>query len=125
MPAGFYARVIGCPITTFEISDASWRRGHVAAASDIRQRYANGCLDARGAVKRSESLRAIADPFALRRETLRGWLTEAPAPTVALMPVDVVLEPGPVWTFAVVSPAWFRVEGLALDDVAALLARLG
>jgi hypothetical protein len=80
---------------------------------------------ARREVERGRSLRTIADALALHRETLRSWLADAAPSAAALVPVEVVSDHDAAGSFTVISPAGFRVEGLALDDVAALLARLG
>ena len=79
---------------------------------------------ARRELERGRSLRTIADALALHRETLRSWLTDA-TPSAPLVPVEVVTDRDAARSFTLISPAGFRVEGLALDDAAALLARLG
>jgi transposase-like protein len=79
---------------------------------------------ARRELERGGSLRAIAEALGLHRETLRSWLADVPASEAALVPVEVTAEKASARSFVVVSPSGFRVEGLALDEVAALLARL-
>jgi hypothetical protein len=80
---------------------------------------------ARRELERGRSLRTIAGALALHRETLRSWVADAASSSAALVPVEVVSEHQVARSFAVVSPTGFRIEGLTLDDVAALVARLG
>ncbi len=68
---------------------------------------------------------AIASALGLHPQTIRTWIADA-APVTALVPVEVVAEaPRPIAALRVVSPAGYRVEGLTLDEVAALLRVLG
>lgn len=81
---------------------------------------------ARRAIARGMSVPAAASALPVHPETLHAWLASAPATTTALVPVQVIAEtPESHGGLRVVSPAGFRVEGLALDEVAALLRVLG
>lgn len=80
---------------------------------------------ARRAIARGMSIPAAAAALPVHPETLHAWLAHAPT-TTALVPVQVIAEtPQSQAGLRVVSPAGFRVEGLALDEVIALLRVLG
>ncbi len=82
---------------------------------------------ARRAIADGATHTATARMLALDLRTLRAWLGQSGATSTALVPVEVVAD-DPMRTrvaLRVVSPAGFRVEGLALDEVAALLRVLG
>jgi transposase-like protein len=81
---------------------------------------------ARDVIAGGASMTATARTLALDLRTLRAWLRDATARSTALVPVEVVAdEPAQRAGLRVVSPAGFRVEGLALDEVVALLQVLG
>lgn len=76
-------------------------------------------------IARGASTRRAAEAIALHPETLRKWLL-GDACATALVPVEVVAEEAaPARRVSVVSPAGYRVEGLDLAEVAALLRVLG
>ena len=79
---------------------------------------------ARREIGRGVSTRSAADAISLHSETLRKWLLDD-AGAMALVPVEVVGDQPSTARFTVVSRAGFRVEGLALDEVVALLRVLG
>lgn len=67
----------------------------------------------------------IAAELGLAEGTVLRWSGEAkPAPTRALVPVEVVPDPA-ARTVSIVSPSGFRVDGLSLLEAAALLRALG
>jgi hypothetical protein len=71
------------------------------------------------------SMRAIAAALGVAPESIRRWTQPTLAP--ALVPVQIVAERPAARTtlLTLVSPRGFRVEGLGLADVGALLAALG
>jgi len=82
---------------------------------------------ARREIARGSSPRAAARRLGLHPETLRAWCGDASPSSTALVPVEIVgsaAAPTPT-AIRIVSPAGYRVEGLALDEVAALLKVLG
>ncbi len=75
------------------------------------------------------SLRQLGDALGLTAETLRRWLDAVEvAPTAASprpMPVALIAAPAQTRTaLSLVTPSGFRVEGLSVETVAELLARL-
>jgi hypothetical protein len=83
---------------------------------------------ARRAIATGASHTATARAVALDLRTLRAWLGDATvsAASTALVPIEVVVDaPAARGPLRLVSPAGFRVEGLALDEVATLLRVLG
>jgi len=69
--------------------------------------------------------RGLAKSDRLDAETARRWLRAAPAAETALVPVEVVMSSEDRRTVSIVSPAGYRVDGLSVEDAAALLRRLG
>ena len=68
----------------------------------------------------------VAAELGLAEGTVLRWSSEAkPAPTRALVPVEVVPDPVASRTVSIVSPSGFRVDGLSLLEAAALLRALG
>jgi hypothetical protein len=69
------------------------------------------------------SYREIADGVGVKFQTLMSWrFDRASAP--ALVPVRVEAMAAPARTLTLHGPRGVRVEGLSLEDVAALLLRL-
>jgi hypothetical protein len=62
--------------------------------------------------------------IALDKETARRWLRDSVSPVTALVPVEVVAAADAKRTLSVVSSSGHRVDGLTLDEAAALLRRL-
>ena len=71
------------------------------------------------------TLRAAARAIALDPETARHWLRESSSAVTALVPVEVIAAPDTRHSVSLVSPSGYRIEGLTLDDAAALLRRIG
>lgn len=73
------------------------------------------------------SMRTIAAALGVAPESIRRWTQPTTAGQTALVPVRVVADrPGGVAPpLTLVSPRGFRVEGLGLADVGALLAAVG
>ncbi|MBY0307830.1 MAG: hypothetical protein K2Q09_03730 [Phycisphaerales bacterium] len=65
----------------------------------------------------------LARETGVTRETIQSWL-RAPASARALVPVAIVSEVVSSDAIAVVSPRGYRVEGLGVAGVAALLRML-
>lgn len=80
------------------------------------------CIATRRA--RGDSLEHIATELGMIYETVRRWSMPAPTSRAALVPVTVVDEPSARGA-TLVSPSGYRVEGLELRDLAALLRALG
>ena len=95
-------------------------------APDLRRRITDW---ARRATEDSATASAIASTLGLHPEAIRNWIADDAATSTALVPIEVVAEVAPpargARALRIVSPAGYRVEGLALDDVAALLRVLG
>jgi transposase len=70
---------------------------------------------------------AIADELGVSPESVRRWAAKSmpPAPTTALVPVEIVAGKPELAqerrTLTVVAPGGYRVEGLTVDEAAALL----
>ena len=81
------------------------------------------CIATRRA--RGDSFERIATDLGMIYETVRRWSTpRKPTPSAALVPVTVLDAPS-AHGATLVSPAGYRVEGLDLHDLAALLRALG
>ena len=76
-------------------------------------------------VARGAAIQAAAAVIALDSETARRWLRATTSPVTTLVPVEVVAAADAERTVSVVSPSGHRVDGLTLDEAAALLRRLG
>jgi len=81
------------------------------------------CIATRRA--RGDSLELIATELGMIYETVRRWSMPTPTSRAALVPVTVVDEPSAGGGATLVSPSGYRVEGLELRDLAALLRALG
>jgi hypothetical protein len=73
------------------------------------------------------SMRTIAAALGVAPESIRRWTQPPATPSTALVPVQVVADrpTGAIPPLTLVSPRGFRVEGLGVADVGALLAALG
>jgi hypothetical protein len=73
------------------------------------------------------SMRTIAAALGVAPESIRRWTQSPAAPSPVLVPIRVVAARpvGMTPALTLVSPRGFRVEGLDLADVGALLAALG
>jgi hypothetical protein len=71
------------------------------------------------------TLRPAAEVIALDAETARRWLRASSPPVTALVPVEVIAAPDTRRSVGLVSPSGHRIEGLTLDEAAALLRRIG
>jgi hypothetical protein len=73
------------------------------------------------------SMRTIAAALGVAPESIRRWTQPTPTAAPALVPVQIVAErpTAGATPLTLVSPRGFRVEGLGLADVGALLAALG
>src|SRR5215208_5227573 len=71
------------------------------------------------------AIQAAAAMIEFDNETARRWLRASSRPATALVPVEVIATADVRRTVSVVSRAGYRIDGLSLDEAAALLRRLG
>ncbi len=109
----------------------SLRRQLAARARGRGKRYAPDLRSratawAQRAIAGGARLTEVARALDIDDETLRKWLRKDSTATTSLVPVEVIVdEPVALAGVRVVSPTGYRVEGLALDEVVALLRVLG
>ena len=109
-----------------EASRAAWQGPRWRCSAGLRKEIVNY---ARHEVAGGASVRATAQRLGVSDTTLTRWL-EAGKQASQFRPVQIVVEPEPPEQEAskvpvLVSPGGYRVEGLDVEQLAALLLRLG
>ena len=99
-----------------ELGRVGARRGP-CFSEDLKRRATAWIVKRRAA---GVTVTAVASELGLAPGTVLNWSARAKS-VRALVPVEVVADPGPGRTVSVVSPSGFRIEGLSLLEAAALL----